>query len=83
MDAVIAQLQTKHTTDQAHSYRTGTLLIVECLKEFEGMLWGQSIKVYTDHKNLVRDSLGLTSDMVHWWRLLLEKYNPEIVYIKA
>ena len=27
------------------------LAIVETLKEFKGMLWGQCIKVYTDHKN--------------------------------
>ena len=35
------------------------LSIVECLKEFKGMLWGQWIKVYMDHKNLVQDALGL------------------------
>jgi hypothetical protein len=47
------------------------------------MLWGQQIKVYTDHKNLIRDALGLTSDRVYRWRLLLEEYAPEIVYIKG
>ena len=38
------------------------LAIVETLKEFKGMLWGQKLIVYTDHQNLMRDALGLTSD---------------------
>ena len=57
------------------------LAIVETLKEFKGMLWGQTITVYTDHKNLIQDALGLTSDRVYRWRLLLEEYGPTIVYI--
>ncbi len=36
------------------------LAIVETPKEFKGLLWGQDIKVYTDHKNLTIDALGLT-----------------------
>jgi len=59
------------------------LAIVECLKEFKGMLWGQRIKVYTDHKNLMREALGMTSDRVYRWRLLLEEYGPEIIWIKG
>ncbi len=59
------------------------LAIVETLKEFKGMLWGQNIKVFTDHENLMRDSLGLTSDQVCQWRLFLEEYRPKIVYIKG
>ncbi len=59
------------------------LAIVETLKVFKGMLWGQDIKVYTDHKNLTRDALGLTSDRVYRWRLLLEEYAPEIIDIKG
>ncbi len=54
--------------------------VVETLKEFKGMLWGQSIKVFTDHKNLTRDVLGLTSNRVYRWRLLLllEEYAPNL-----
>jgi hypothetical protein len=59
------------------------LAIVETLKEFKGMLWGQRLNVYTDHKNLTRDGLGLTSNRVTRWRILLEEYAPEIIYIKG
>ena len=47
------------------------------------MLWGPCNKAYMDHKNLVRDALGLSSDNVHLWRLLQEECNPEIVYVKG
>ncbi len=59
------------------------LAIVETLTEFKGMLWGQNIKVFTDHANLMRDALGLTLDQVYRWRLLLEEYGPKIIYIKG
>ncbi len=41
------------------------LAIVNTLKEFKGMLWGQNKKVFTDHANLIRDALGLTLDRVY------------------
>jgi hypothetical protein len=47
------------------------------------MLWGRNIKVFTDHANLMRDVLGLSLDQVYQWRLLLEEYGPEIIYIKG
>jgi hypothetical protein len=70
-------------TQQKYSVMEIELLaIVKTLKEFKGMLWGQNIKVYTDHKNLARDALGLTSDRVYRWRFLLEEYTPKIIDIK-
>ena len=66
-------MQQKYSVTELES-----LSIVECLKEFKGILWGQSIKVYTDHKNLMQNALGLTSDRVYQWRLLLEEYGLEI-----
>jgi hypothetical protein len=44
------------------------LAIVKTLKEFKRILWGQNIKVFTDHANLMRDALGLTLDRVYRWR---------------
>jgi glutaredoxin 2 len=54
------------------------LAIVKCLTEIKGMLWGQQVKVHPDHKNLMQDALGLTSDRVYLyhWRLVIEEYSP-------
>jgi hypothetical protein len=73
-------------SDTQHKYsitKIELLAIVKTLKESKGMLWGKNIKVFTDHKNLIRDALGLTSDRVYQWRLLLEESGPEIIYIKG
>jgi hypothetical protein len=71
-------------TQQKYSVTEIELLaIVETLKEFKGMMWGQNIMVHTDHKKLTRDALGLTSDIVYLWWLLLEEYAPQIIYIKG
>jgi hypothetical protein len=74
----LSAMQTKYSVTKIE-----LLAIVETLKEFQGMLWGQTIKVYTDHKNLAQVALGLTSDRVYHTRLLLEEFAPEIVYIKG
>jgi hypothetical protein len=47
------------------------------------MLWGQRINVFTDHKNLTRDGLGLTFNRVTRWRILLEEYAPKIIYLNG
>ncbi len=73
----LSEMQQKYSVTEIQ-----LLAIVETLKEFKGMLWRQEMKVFTDHKNLTRDALGLTSDRVRW-RLLLDKYAPKIIYIKG
>jgi hypothetical protein len=45
----LSETQTKYSVTEIE-----LLAIVETLKEFRGMLWGQQIKVYSDHKNLTR-----------------------------
>jgi hypothetical protein len=74
----LSGVQSKYTVTELK-----LLAIVETLKELNGILWGQRINVYTKHTNLTRDGLGLTSDRVARWRILLEEYAPEIIYIKG
>ena len=56
---------------------------VETLKEFQGILHGHRIRVYTDHKNLEYRNSTATSQRAMRWRVLLEEFGPEIVYTKG
>ena len=67
----LTKAQTKYTVTELE-----LLSIVELLKEFKGMLLGQRIVVWTDHQNLIRDSLGNNSDRVMRWNLLLQGVQP-------
>ena len=66
----LSGVQSKYTVTELE-----LLAIVETLKEFKGMLWGQRLNIYTEHKNS-QEGFGLTSDRVTHWRILLEEYAP-------
>jgi RNase H-like domain found in reverse transcriptase len=68
--------QTRYTTTERE-----LLSIVETLKESRNILLGQSIEIHTDHKNLTCKNLN--TEQVMRWRLLLEEYGPELIYIKG
>jgi hypothetical protein len=55
------------------------LAIVETLQEYCTIPLGQIIKIYTDHKNLT--FANFNTDRVRCWRLIVEEYGPEIVYL--
>jgi hypothetical protein len=57
------------------------LAIVEILRAYRNILLGHTIVIYTDHKNLSFDNFS--SDQVRRWRLIVEEYGPEIIYIKG
>ena len=59
------------------------LSVIEILKEFKNILFGYEINVHTDHKNLVHETLLMSSDRVMRWRILLEEYAPKFHYIKG
>ena len=66
------------------SYTTGEqelLSIVEVLKEFRTLLYGQEVIIHTDHKNILYGNLA--NDRIIRWRLLIEEYSPVIQHIKG
>ena len=48
----------------------------ETLNYLRTTLLGHRITVYTDHKYLIFENF--TTERVLYWRLMLEKYRPEI-----
>ena len=72
----LSTAQTKYTTREQE-----LLSVVETLKEFRNILFGYEVIVYTDHKNLVHETLVMSSDRVMRWRLLLEEYGITFKHI--
>ena len=70
--------QSKYTTGEQE-----LLSIVETLKEFRNILFGYNITVYTDHMNLVHNTVLMSSDRIMRWRLLLEEYGITLKHIKG
>ena len=59
------------------------LSIVITLKDYKNILFGHGITIYTDHKNLIHETVLMSSERVMRWRLLLEEYGPTFIHIKG
>jgi hypothetical protein len=55
------------------------LPIVATLEEFQGMLFGVDIHVFTDNKNLTFDTLKMLCMLR--WRTKIEEFSPILHYI--
>ena len=54
---------------------------MECLKQFQNILFGYEIHVFSDHNNLVYEATLSESQRVMRWWLLLKEFGPHIHHI--
>ena len=66
--------QTRYTTTERE-----LLSIVEVLKEFKTILFGQELIVHTDHENLTYKKFN--SGHIMQWHLFIEEYSQDIRYL--
>ena len=74
----------KKLNQAQHRYTTGEkelLSIIETLKEFQNILLGQNLKIYTDHANLISKETQ-NQRILQWW-LILEEYGPDLNWLKG
>ena len=57
------------------------LAILECLKQFRGILFGYEINVLSDHKNMVYVATLSESQRVMLWKLIIKEFDPNIQHI--
>ena len=55
------------------------LAIILCFKEYERILYGAKIEIYTDHKNLTFKTLSIKR--IICWRTYVDQYDIDLCYI--
>ena len=59
------------------------LSIEETLKEFRNILLGQKIEVFTDHNNIIYETIGISSQSVKLCKSLMKEFGVTLLYIKG
>ena len=78
LSSIVNKPQRNYTTTEKE-----LIMIVECLKQFRGILFGYEINVFSYHKNLVYAATLSEFQRVMRWRLIIKEYGPNIQHISG
>ena len=70
---ILSKPQHKYTTTEKE-----LLTIVECLNQFQVILFVYEINVFSYHNNLIYTTTLSESQRVMWWRLFIEEFGRNI-----
>ena len=56
-------------------------MIIECLQQFGGILFGYEINVFSDNTNMVYVTTLSESKRVMRWKLIIKEFGPNIHHI--
>ena len=73
---ILSKPQRNYTTNDKE-----LLAIVEFLKQFQRILFGNEINVFLDHVNMVYDATLSESQRVVLWWLILKEFGPNIQHV--
>ncbi|POM78601.1 Retrotransposable element [Phytophthora palmivora] len=81
--APLAFWSRKCTTAQEHytMNKKELLSVLELLREFRTIPWGRTLRIFTDHKDSIQATF--TNEQTLRWRLEIEEYGPELVYVRG
>jgi hypothetical protein len=68
--------QVRYTTTERE-----LLSIIETLKKFWNILFGQQIVVHTDHQKLTHKNFN--TECIMWWHLITDEFGPTMECIKG
>ena len=77
----LLMMQVEPSTNMIYSHWMWIVINSWNLKEFHNILLGQHIKVYTDHQQSLT-YVNFNTECVMHWRLIIEEYSPELIYLK-
>ena len=63
--------------------RKELIVIIECVKKFQGIIFGYEINIFSYHKNMIYATTLSKYQRVMRWKLIIKYFGPNIQHISG